>query len=203
MALLGDVKIDCSNLTDQQKKDIQEIPGILKVALTNQEYLKEIKLRLDQLSYGSSVVVQSVGQQGGITAQTVNVTGSAIPNFAGIEKVDKDGNGHDLPDKDESGYPITYARFYADSSWDAPEIAAICDRPCMSSKAGFFTYNIEFSGSFNTYTFTNPNVAGFELTGVLHPMLANTYYLVSVVSKDDKPVTITAIVPYLGKLPVH
>jgi len=210
VALTGDVKLNCSNLTPAQKKAIEQIPAVLKMALTNQEYLAAIEAKLDEVSKpGPAVVVQSggvasVGQMGGVTAGTVNYAGAKVPNFLGTEMVDKNGRGNALRAKDDKGHPITYARFYADTEWTDPKILVGCDRPCMPAVAEPWTWSILFSGLFDGFIASaHPEMAIFEFTGQLHPMAANTYYLVGVASLDDDPVKILTVSPFLGALPPH
>lgn len=209
VALAGDAKINCSSLTPEQRKAIEQIPSILRAALTSQDYLKAIKAKLDEMSHGgTSMVVQSggvgsIGQQGGITAGVVNFA-PPVPRFLELEEVEKDGRGNAFVAKNSSGHPLTYARFYADSEWGNPAIVVRCDKPCEAASVNLYNPSITLSDSYNTFDFNESrSVTGFELTGILHPMLANTYYVVSVASRDLSPVRITAIAPYTGKLPLH
>jgi hypothetical protein len=74
VALTGDVKINCANLTQAQKKAIEEIPAILKTALTNEQYLQAIKTKLDEVANK-----QGVNASNGIaTKGDSNVTGNVV-----------------------------------------------------------------------------------------------------------------------------
>jgi hypothetical protein len=210
VALAGNVDMKCSNLTPAQIKAIAEIPAILKTALTNQAYLEAIKAKMDEMTQsGTTVIVHSggvasVGQTGGITAGVVNVNEPTIPKFLGVEQVTKYGRGYTYPDKDSEGHPITYAKFYSDSIWDKSIFVVGCDRPCAPHDADILNANITLGGSVTTFSFGGTrSVVGFELTGLLHPMMANRYYLVSVVSQDTTPVKIVDIAPFLQALPPH
>ena len=47
---LSGAKVDCSNLTPAQKKALENIPAILKMALANQDYLDSIMAKLNEMS---------------------------------------------------------------------------------------------------------------------------------------------------------
>ena len=50
---LSGAKVDCTNLTPAQKKALEHIPAILKMAVENQDYLDAIMKKLDELSQAS------------------------------------------------------------------------------------------------------------------------------------------------------
>lgn len=80
---LSGAKVDCSNLSAEQKMALSDIPSILKLALENQNYLDEIMKKLNEMSRNSTqptIVCKdnancgiSSGQIGGITAGQVNI----------------------------------------------------------------------------------------------------------------------------------
>lgn len=83
VALTGNVNINCSNLTPEQKKELDKIPGILKKILANQLPADEVMKKLDEMQKEMSrptlaqeckpgaACAMSSGQQGGITAGQV------------------------------------------------------------------------------------------------------------------------------------
>jgi hypothetical protein len=54
VALTGNVSLNCSDLTADQKKAIANIPTILKMALLNKDYLAVIIQKLDDLAKNAS-----------------------------------------------------------------------------------------------------------------------------------------------------
>ncbi len=58
LALTGNININCSSLTPAQKKALESIPKVLRMAMTNQDYLNAIMVKLDEMSknQGTSIV---------------------------------------------------------------------------------------------------------------------------------------------------
>ena len=63
---LSGAKVDCSHLTPAQKKAMENIPDILKLALSNHDYLDAILAKLNEMS--KAALVQQ-GNSGGINIQ--------------------------------------------------------------------------------------------------------------------------------------
>ena len=72
---LSGAKIDCANLTPAQKKALADIPTILKMALSNQDYLDAILAKLNEISKAPHDVQQ--GNSGGINVQQVTAGGNS------------------------------------------------------------------------------------------------------------------------------
>src|SRR5271170_6313604 len=74
VALAGDVKVDCSHLTTAQQRAIANIPAILKLSLTNEEFLKSIIVKLDE---ALKIKPGCVAQPGGNTIVGLETHGAA------------------------------------------------------------------------------------------------------------------------------
>jgi hypothetical protein len=97
VALTGNVNVNCSSLTPEQKKELEKIPGMLNKILANQLPVDEVMKKLDEIQKALARPVQtvgspigsissqgagsaiSIGQQGGITAGTVNIGPPPLP----------------------------------------------------------------------------------------------------------------------------
>jgi hypothetical protein len=78
---LSGAKVDCSTLTPAQKKALENIPSILKMALENQEYLDEIMKKLDEIPRGGLVQQNNSGGfniQQGTTGENSPIINSPI-----------------------------------------------------------------------------------------------------------------------------
>jgi hypothetical protein len=125
-------------------------------------------------SPGSAI---SFGQQGGITAGTVNI-GSPEPQltWSAIEKSPPENAKH----------PRAYARITVDRSFPDAKFAVICDRPCSGVEAD----RLPGSNSVSMGNFPGvPNVAPFIIIGP-NPFPADIGDVLGVEPEDDQPVRI-------------
>ena len=208
VALAG-AKVDCSNLTPAQKKALANIPSILKLAIENEDYLDAILKKLDEMSASQpSVVINSApggfATSGGtLVNPQVNNYGPRIPTLLGREIIEKDSRGVAYPATDDKGHPLTNVRFYADSSWDDPRIAVMCDRPCLPYQAVPYQASVLMSPTFLGGSVpSEPNLVVF-LFATIKPMSADTYYVLTVSSLDSNPVKILKVAPFVGKISPH
>jgi hypothetical protein len=111
----------------------------------------------------------STGQQGGITAGTINL----LPPEP---KITWSLNSHNV----QNGVTVTSILLSVDHSMEAPAFMATCDLPCK-------TVNVELmTGGLSTNLLSwsdNPNLAGFELLQP-RPLGAGVYVLWSIESLD-------------------
>ncbi len=129
--------------------------------------------------------------------------GPKLPHFLGSEAIDKDARGEPYPTTDKAGHALTNVRFYADSAWDDPRIAVICDRPCTAYQAQPFQPSVLITPTFlGGSSPSAPNLAVFVFTS-LKPMSADTYYVLTVASKDSSQVGILKIAPFVGEISPH
>jgi hypothetical protein len=91
---LSGAKVDCTHLTEEQQKAIADIPAILKMALEDQSYFKEIREKLDELSkqgIGSATV--AVTQTGYGNSANPGVNGAPITQGScGVVQIGGSGN---------------------------------------------------------------------------------------------------------------
>jgi hypothetical protein len=80
VALAG-AEVNCSNLTPTQKKALENIPAILKMALNNQDYLDAIMAKLDEISKAQSPVQQTVNAPNGIGTIGGTLINPKVNNF--------------------------------------------------------------------------------------------------------------------------
>jgi len=78
---LSGAKVDCSNLTEAQKKALANIPTILKMALTDRDYFDAIMKKLDEISKAEAAPQQIVSAPSGIAIGGGTVTNPTVNNF--------------------------------------------------------------------------------------------------------------------------
>jgi hypothetical protein len=135
--------------------------------------------------------------------QEVYNYGPKIPQFLGIQGIMQDPRGNPYPLTDNEGHALTNVEFYADAAWNDPRILVFCDRPCTAYQAIPFQYKTLIMPTFSFAGSTeDPNFVVF-IFETIKPMSADTYYVLTVASKDSTPVKILKVAPFLGKLPPH
>ncbi len=198
IALVGNVKIDCSNLSPAQKKALEDIPAILKMALANQDYLDAIMAKLEEISKATPQPSVTNNAPGGFAVsggtlfnpQVTNNYAEKTPNILGYQIVASTSPDTELPAFTTQGHPTTSAKFYVDAAWNDPQFVAICDRPCraldirQAKPSGVMTFPTFRAGSISEY----PTWAVFVVD--MRPFETYKYYLFTVVSEDDQPVSI-------------
>jgi hypothetical protein len=125
----------------------------------------------------------SFGQQGGITAGTINV--AAPPVHVKWETVE----GDELSKLPRGEHPRSFAKLYVDQSVPDAKFAVLCDRPCEP------TCNSSVAGSNLTKTFSvknAPTYAGFIISQP-NPFPSFTSYTLGVESLDDTTVKILQV----------
>lgn len=198
VAITGNLNLNCSNLTPEQKKFIGEIPSILKMAVTSQNYLEEIKARMDEMTTqqtnNQSCGNGSICNQGSTVGAPQTVINTAPPaQIEGYEVVPPN------PEKDKDGHPITTFRFYLSNPVADQKFIAICDRPCTALSANtspsksIFSSDDVITGNIDG----EPQMAAWIINYTMH---AEQYQVFTVSSKDNAPVTITRFA--FGKFPV-
>jgi len=135
--------------------------------------------------------------------QVTNNFGPKLPNFLDVKEVELDSGGFPYPKEDSSGHPLTNVRFYADEAWDDPRIGVICDRPCMAGQAQPFQRSTLISPTFiSASSPEEPNIVVF-IFQTIKPMSADTYYVLTLASKDSIPVKVLRVVPIVGTIKPH
>lgn len=137
VALVGDVKLNCSNLTDAQKKAIALIPSLLKETMNNQSFLEDIKKRLDDISQQPTVTNNAPGgfaTSGGtlINPKVYNILtdpGRVLPEdkaehlVSELKKLPK-GTAllvlHKPVDKEMNAYGGQLQAIFSAAGWDLP-----------------------------------------------------------------------------------
>jgi hypothetical protein len=117
----------------------------------------------------------SFGQQGGITAGTVNV--SPPPAHVKWEAIE----GDELSKLPTERHPRSFAKIYVDQSLPDAKFAVVCDRPCKA------VWNSSVAGPNFAKTFSAndlPNVAGFMVVQP-NPFPSFTNYILGIESQDD------------------
>jgi hypothetical protein len=80
VALTGDVKLNCSNLTEEQKKALKDIPAILKMAVSNQAYLAEILAKMEEMNRPQPAVTNNIAP-GGFATSGGTLINPSVNNF--------------------------------------------------------------------------------------------------------------------------
>jgi hypothetical protein len=125
----------------------------------------------------------SFGQQGGITAGTLNV--ATPPVHVKWEVVE----GDDLSKLPKGEHPRSFVKMYVDQSVPDAKFVVVCDRPCQAK------WNSGVAGANYTETFAAkdaPAFAGFLIVQP-NPFPSFTSYTLGVESLDDAPVKILRV----------
>jgi hypothetical protein len=198
---LSGAKINCANLTDAQKKAIANIPAILEMTLTNQDYLEAIIAKLDAMKQAnqSPPIINAPNCPGGICPTGTTFGNQTVINtpppskIEGFEVVPSD------PKADSNGHPITSFKFYLSEPVADQKFIAICDRPCAalgadtSPRRGVILSSDVLAGQIAD----SPLMAAWVINYPIHSL---DYQVFTVVSKDNDPVNITRF--SFGKFPV-
>jgi hypothetical protein len=196
IALIGDVKMNCSDLTEEQKKALKDIPAILKMAVTNQNYLADIKAKLDSMSMQQPTVTNNCPNGicisgGQVDHPTVNNNLSeSLPHLLGFQLIDSSDPKYHLP-VEQHKETVTF-RLYTDTSWSDPQFLVVCDRPCYANYMAAENPGITIHPNFRTATSENPNVTVF-LPIHDRPFPEGVYFLFQVASKDDNPIKVLRV----------
>jgi hypothetical protein len=198
---LSGAKVNCSNLTDAQKKAIANIPAILEMTLNNQNYLEAIIAKLNEIknSPQGSTTLNAPNCPGGICPTGTTFGNQTVINttppssIEGFEIVPSD------PKVDSKGHPITSFRFYLSEPVADQKFIAICDRPCSALSADTSPRRGVFmSSDITTGQITDkPTWAAWVIN---YPIHAGQYQVFTVGSADSDPVNITKFA--FGKFPI-
>jgi hypothetical protein len=137
LALAGNINMNCSDLTPAQKKALADIPAILKMALTNQNYLEAILQKLNDMSQSSAPVTTNIAPGGFAVSggyldhPSINKLSEPLPHLLGFELIDSSDSKYHLP-LDQNKQTVTF-RLYTDTSWSDPQFLVLCDRPCYAN----------------------------------------------------------------------
>jgi hypothetical protein len=191
---LSGAKVDGSNLTSAQQKALTNMPAIMKMTLENQDYLNAIIAKLEEMSKAQSAptigtIVQGpcgVVQNGGSNNTASPNCGPPEPEIKGIEHVPSD------PPFDANGHPLTTIKFYLTSMPISHRFYAMCDRPCVADWGSPYPRPpVGNSSDVDRLSSpSDPRVVGWQINTHLEAL---QYIAVSVVSQDNKPVSIIHI----------
>lgn len=198
VALTGNVQLNCSGLTPAQVRILASIPILLRRVLANGSN-DAILAKLDELVKIASqpaLTVNAPNGIGNIGGTLINPTvinnGPKPPEIKGFKVIDQAPARYFPIRRSDGVHPSTSFTFYLDAILPNAYFAATCDRPCTAwDSTG--PYHDGINDNYGTTTLPDfPNVA---LWNVLrpNPFPENTYWILSVVSLDDKPPSIKSI----------
>jgi len=122
VALTGNVDIKCSNLSPAQAKALADIPGILKMLISNQKFLDSVMEKFDQISKAqcppntgntvigaeasglSTVGIEDQNEHDCIVAPKYGGTGTGVLMRPPPDKTSPDGNQADS----ESSHKVNF-----------------------------------------------------------------------------------------------
>jgi hypothetical protein len=187
---LSGAKVDCSNLTPAQKKALESIPAIMKMAIENQDYLETIMKRLAEMPAGQPVINSAPGgfAISGGTLVNPQVTNLGPPPVTVRWIFDPNHQ----PAPSSSGHPLATVIFWTDRNDEMGQFAVTCDRPCLAdSMCVLLGHSPGLAAHIEPdETAENENIATFFF---LSPFPANFRCNLTVESQDDKPVKILKV----------
>jgi hypothetical protein len=86
VALTGNVKVNCSNLTPDQKKMLERIPALLKKILANQGDSNALMDKMDEILRATSRPIETVNAPNGIGTIGGTLINPEVNNYGYIEK---------------------------------------------------------------------------------------------------------------------
>jgi hypothetical protein len=203
VALTGNVEMKCSNLTPAQKQALADIPNILKMALSNGDYLKAIKKQLEDMAKTvptvTNVAPGGFAVSGGtlVNPQVTNNLSEPMPHIKGLEILTSGVPISGVP-IDKTKYIVSF-RFYTDSSWNDPQFGVLCDRPCYAFAMASQEAKIVITPNFRVGTNGNPNVTVF-LPRYDRPFPEDEYFVFSVASRDGQPIHVLDVAPIKAEI---
>jgi hypothetical protein len=216
VALVGNINLNCSKLTPAQKKALEDIPTILRMALKNQDYLDSIKKELDEISQNPTQTTTTNSAPGGFAVSggtlinpQVNNLRNPLPRIQVTESTPIPPPP--LPDTDHPIYgkhgikitntpqnPSAFVILTLIDNFYNPSFVADCNVPCHFSSLLIMNNQ----GDFNPigYIFDAQPLDG------VHHMSAGVMYAKQLLpgvkvklvfqSLDDRELTISNVRPY-------
>src|ERR1017187_709758 len=133
---LSGAKVDCSNLTPAQKKALDSIPSILKLALTDQDYLDAIMRKLDEISRVPMQPNATNNAPGGFAVSGGTLINPQVTNLGPPDpKIENFEIVPAVPSSAPNENPMTAFRFSLSAPLSGQKFIAICSRPCTARNA--------------------------------------------------------------------
>jgi hypothetical protein len=213
VALTGNVNINCSYLTPDQKKAISNIPSILKMALENKNYLEAILQKFDEMSKITPTVVNyapgGFATSGGyIDHPTINtfrpplppidvsepIYGKAQPIYS--QPMVRPGQMPAPPQQVGMSHPTASVKITLNGIFQNPQFVADCNVPCaltMQSFLGPGTSSSSDSRDFSPIATGDHMSAGAAIN---RQMFIGEKIQLDFESLDDRPLEIKNVRPY-------
>ena len=158
---LSGAKVDCSNLTPEQRKSLADIPAIMKMALENKNYLDAILAKLNEFKEQPSTVISAPNCPNGICPTAPNFGNQTVNNGPPPPKLTWKQENSLCP---ASAFGKVDIRMMLDRVPATLGFIATCDHPCHSGGAVVVRPGERDFREFINEESVNPNTAVVLMT---------------------------------------